>query len=111
MNKSKEEISVQNRFKKANELPQRVTEMKLQCTIVLYSIKLLPRRGQVTILQCVHPSRGPHIAFCKQHSRRLTSCDFFLWDYLKSKVSSWGPDVDDLKGRHVTDCAEHSWTR
>ncbi|GBM96705.1 hypothetical protein AVEN_1235-1 [Araneus ventricosus] len=39
------------------------------------------------MIQCDHPSRGPHIASCKQHS----SCPFsfmrlFLWGYLKSKV-------------------------
>ncbi|GBM19651.1 hypothetical protein AVEN_199829-1 [Araneus ventricosus] len=42
-------------------------------------------------LQCDHPSRGPHIASCKQHSPcpfspDLTSCHFFLWGYLKFKV-------------------------
>ncbi|GBM04100.1 hypothetical protein AVEN_247967-1 [Araneus ventricosus] len=31
--KNKEEVSVQNRFHAANALPQRVTEMKLRCTI------------------------------------------------------------------------------
>ncbi|GBN29969.1 hypothetical protein AVEN_45416-1 [Araneus ventricosus] len=54
--KSKQ-ISVQNRFNTANELPQRVTEMKLQCTIA------------TDLCQCDHPSRGPHIAFCSQHFR------------------------------------------
>ncbi|GBL72906.1 hypothetical protein AVEN_128094-1 [Araneus ventricosus] len=88
---NKEEISMRNRFNTANEVPQRVTEMKLQCTIVLYSIKLLPHRGHVVTLQCDHPSRGPHIASCIQHSpcpfsADLTSFDFFLWGYLKSKV-------------------------
>ncbi|GBN28173.1 hypothetical protein AVEN_172129-1 [Araneus ventricosus] len=42
-------------------------------------------------LQCDHTSRGPHIASCTQHSpcpfsADLTSCDFFLCGYLKSKV-------------------------
>ncbi|GBM45557.1 hypothetical protein AVEN_152591-1 [Araneus ventricosus] len=42
-------------------------------------------------LQCDHPSGGPYIAPCKQHSpcpfsEDLTSCDFFLWSYLKSEV-------------------------
>ncbi|GBO21202.1 hypothetical protein AVEN_268560-1 [Araneus ventricosus] len=42
-------------------------------------------------LQCDHPSRGPHIASCIQHSPcpfspDLTSCDFLLWGYLKSNV-------------------------
>ncbi|GBN87847.1 hypothetical protein AVEN_196577-1 [Araneus ventricosus] len=107
---SKEEIKVQNRSNTANELPQRVTEIKLQLTIVLYSIKLLPRRGHVMTLQCDHSSRGPHIASCKQNSPcsfcpDLTSCDFFLWSYLKSKIYPGG----DLKGQNITDCAEHSW--
>ncbi|GBO30878.1 hypothetical protein AVEN_163431-1 [Araneus ventricosus] len=101
--KNREEISVRNRFNTANELPQKVTEMKLQCTIVLYSIKLLPRRGHVMALQCDHPSRGPYIASCEQHSPcpfspDLTSCDFFLWGCLKSKVYLGGvPTLTTLK--------------
>ncbi|GBM55088.1 hypothetical protein AVEN_55972-1 [Araneus ventricosus] len=55
---NKEEISVQNRFHTANELPQIVTEIKLQCTIA------------PDLVQYDHPSRGPHIASCTQHSRR-----------------------------------------
>ncbi|GBN59288.1 hypothetical protein AVEN_38144-1 [Araneus ventricosus] len=56
---------------------------------------------------CDDPSRGPHN--CKQHSPcpfspDLTSCDFFPWCYLKSKVYlGGGLDVDDLKGQHITD--------
>ncbi|GBL77016.1 hypothetical protein AVEN_12670-1 [Araneus ventricosus] len=43
------------------------------------------------MIQCDHPYRGPHIASCSQHSPcpfspDQTSCDFFLWGYLKSKV-------------------------
>ncbi|GBM11639.1 hypothetical protein AVEN_16951-1 [Araneus ventricosus] len=100
---NKEEISVQIRFNTANELPQKVTEMKLQCTIFLYSIKLLPPRGHVMTLQCDHPSRGPQIASCAQHSScpssaDLTSCYFFLWGYLKSKVYLVGvPTLKTLK--------------
>ncbi|GBN67455.1 hypothetical protein AVEN_80991-1 [Araneus ventricosus] len=77
--------------------------MKLQYTIVLYSIKILPRRGHVMTLQCDLPSRGPHIASCKQHSScpfspDLISCDFFLWGYLKSKVYLGGvPTLTTLK--------------
>ncbi|GBM92962.1 hypothetical protein AVEN_223650-1 [Araneus ventricosus] len=77
--------------------------MKLQCTIVLYSTKLLPRRGHVMTLQCDHPSCGPHIASCKQHSPcpffpDLTPCDFFLLGYLKSKVYLGGvPTLTILK--------------
>ncbi|GBL77115.1 hypothetical protein AVEN_12756-1 [Araneus ventricosus] len=98
---NKEEISVQNRFNNANELPQRVTEMKLPCIIFLYSIKLLPRH--VMTLQCDHSSRGPHTTSCKQHSPcpffpDLTTCDFFLWGYLKSKVYLGGvPTLTTLK--------------
>ncbi|GBN02827.1 hypothetical protein AVEN_216787-1 [Araneus ventricosus] len=55
---NKEEISVQNRFNTANELPQRFSQMKLQCTIA------------PDIFQCDHRPRGPHIAFCTQYSRR-----------------------------------------
>ncbi|GBM25987.1 hypothetical protein AVEN_223121-1 [Araneus ventricosus] len=55
--KNKEEISLQNRFNTENELPQRVTEMKLQCTTA------------PDLFQCDHPPRGPHIAFCTKHSR------------------------------------------
>ncbi|GBN39782.1 hypothetical protein AVEN_217713-1 [Araneus ventricosus] len=96
---SKEEISVQNRFNTANELPQRVTEMKLQYTIVLYSIKLLPRRGRVMNLKCDHTS----LVTCKQHSPcpffpDLTPYDFFLWGYLKSKVCLGGvPTLTTIK--------------
>ncbi|GBN95995.1 hypothetical protein AVEN_173536-1 [Araneus ventricosus] len=56
--KDKEEISVQNRFNTANGLPQKVREMKLLFTIAS------------DLFQCDHPSRGPHTAFCTQHSRR-----------------------------------------
>ncbi|GBL84112.1 hypothetical protein AVEN_118533-1 [Araneus ventricosus] len=100
---NKKEISVQARFNTANELPQRVTEMKLQCTIVFYSIKSLSRRGHVMILQCDHHSRGPHTASCKQHSPcpfspDLTSCDFFPWGYLKIKVyHGWFTTLTSLK--------------
>ncbi|GBO04957.1 hypothetical protein AVEN_115899-1 [Araneus ventricosus] len=54
-------------------------------------------------LQCDHPSLGPHIAICSQHSpcpfsADLTSCDFFLWGYLKSKVYLGGvPTLTTLK--------------
>ncbi|GBN16588.1 hypothetical protein AVEN_9530-1 [Araneus ventricosus] len=100
---NEEEISVQNRFITANELPQRVTEIQWQCAIFLYSIKLLHRRGHVMTLQSDHPSRGPHIASCKQHSpcpfsTDLTSYDFFLWGYMKSKVYLCGvPTLTTLK--------------
>ncbi|GBN87817.1 hypothetical protein AVEN_247069-1 [Araneus ventricosus] len=75
--------------------------MKLQCTIVLYSIKLLSQRGHVMTLQFDHPSCGPHIASCAQHSPcpfspDLTPCGFFLWGYLKSKVYLGG--LTTLKG-------------
>ncbi|GBN17361.1 hypothetical protein AVEN_208159-1 [Araneus ventricosus] len=77
--------------------------MKLQYTIVLYSIKLFPRRRHVMTLQCDQPSRGPYIASCKQHSpcpffKDLTSSDFFLWGYLKSKIYLGGvPTLTTLK--------------
>ncbi|GBN59498.1 hypothetical protein AVEN_106544-1 [Araneus ventricosus] len=54
----KEEVSVQNRFYKENELPQMDTEMKLQCTVA------------PELFQSNHPSSGPRIASCTQHSRR-----------------------------------------
>ncbi|GBN42560.1 hypothetical protein AVEN_89634-1 [Araneus ventricosus] len=77
--------------------------MIVQCTIAFHSIKLLPRQGHVMTLQCDHPSRGPHIASCTQHSpcpfsADLTSCDIFLWGYLKSKVYLGGvPTLTTLK--------------
>ncbi|GBM06622.1 hypothetical protein AVEN_220055-1 [Araneus ventricosus] len=89
--------------------------MKLQCTISYYSIKLLSWRGHVMTLQCDHTSRGLRIAFCTQQSpcpfsADLTSSDSFLRGYLKFKVYRWwGPDVNNLKGQHITDCAEHSF--
>ncbi|GBN54955.1 hypothetical protein AVEN_19998-1 [Araneus ventricosus] len=55
---NEEEISAQNRINKATELPQRVTELKLQCIIA------------PDIFQCDRPSPGPLIASCTQHSRR-----------------------------------------
>ncbi|GBN12542.1 hypothetical protein AVEN_166309-1 [Araneus ventricosus] len=55
---NKGEISVQYLFNTANELPQRVTEMKLLCTIA------------PDIFQCDHPFPGPNITSCTQHSRR-----------------------------------------
>ncbi|GBN91357.1 hypothetical protein AVEN_227047-1 [Araneus ventricosus] len=87
----KEYISEQNYFNTANELPHWAREIKLQCTTVLYSVKLLTRRGNLMTLQYDHPSRGPHIASCAQHFRSpfsadLTSYGFFLSRYLKSKV-------------------------
>ncbi|GBL99335.1 hypothetical protein AVEN_206757-1 [Araneus ventricosus] len=43
------------------------------------------------MIQCDHPSLGPHIASCAKHSPcpfspDLTSCDVFRWDCLKSEV-------------------------
>ncbi|GBM49389.1 hypothetical protein AVEN_32518-1 [Araneus ventricosus] len=55
---AKEEISIQNCFNIPNELPKRVIEMKLQCTISPH------------LFQCDHPSRAPNFASCTQHSRR-----------------------------------------
>ncbi|GBL90229.1 hypothetical protein AVEN_130344-1 [Araneus ventricosus] len=60
-------------------------------------------RSPFNVIQCDHPSREPHIASCKQHypcpfSPDLTSCDFFLWGYLKSKVYLGGvPTMTTLK--------------
>ncbi|GBN08934.1 hypothetical protein AVEN_132135-1 [Araneus ventricosus] len=57
MNK-KEEISMQDSFNRPIEFPQRVTEMKSQCTIV------------PDLFQRDHPYCGPRIASCSQRSGR-----------------------------------------
>ncbi|GBO09563.1 hypothetical protein AVEN_25798-1 [Araneus ventricosus] len=104
---------VPGRLNAANELPQIDTQMIFQCTKALDSIKALLQRG-IDLFLCDHPSCGPHRILFKSISLsiRTVSNIMRLFPAVLFEIqglSWWGPDIDDLKGQHITGCAEHFW--
>ncbi|GBM14256.1 hypothetical protein AVEN_167337-1 [Araneus ventricosus] len=104
---NKEEISVQHLFNAANELPQRITEMIFQCTVALYSIKALPRRGQrplsLLVDHTLHRTQYSPYPF----STVLTSFHFSWGLFEFPDLSSWGSVLDGFKRQHITVCADY----